>query len=142
MHHGIEATGHIYCVKASGLRSEAMELCKTAYELGMSASEINAGVKRGLKAGLLVLGDMNEQPHPNRKAMEEFLVHGIKYAFPADHGPPGLETTSLLVQMEPHSGGDDQAPGRGLRRCLPQRTDQQAHDRGRPGTVGSGQGGE
>ena len=75
---------------------------KLAYELSMSASEINAGVKRGLKAGLLVPGDKNEQPHPNRRAMEEFLVHGIKYAFPADHGPPvrGMRTMYAAQPFE------------------------------------------
>lgn len=57
-----------------------------ANELFMSASEINAGVKRALRARLLVKLGEGVQPQPNRKAIEEFLIHGVKYAFPPDHG--------------------------------------------------------
>jgi hypothetical protein len=55
-----------------------------ACELGMSASEVHAGVKRAADAGLMRLqegwGMLDTQ------ALEEFLVHGVKYAFAATRG--------------------------------------------------------
>ena len=53
-----------------------------ANELTMSASEINAGVKRCLSANLLMPDFLDgKNPRPALKALEEFLVHGVKYAF-------------------------------------------------------------
>jgi hypothetical protein len=53
-----------------------------ALELGMSPSEVHAGVKRATKARLLAAdrGDLL------RKALEEFLIHGVKYAYPPERG--------------------------------------------------------
>jgi len=50
-----------------------------ALELGMSASEVHAGVKRADHASLMRLDD--GWGYPNVHAFEEFLVHGLKYAF-------------------------------------------------------------
>ena len=64
-----------------------------ALDLSMSPSEVHAAVKRA-QASLLLhgseLGDM-----PNESALEEFLVHGLKYAFPAERGEPtrGIPTS-------------------------------------------------
>lgn len=55
-----------------------------ASELSMSQSEVNAAVKR-LQAAKLIHGAiMNERPI--LAASEEFLLHGVKYAFPAKRG--------------------------------------------------------
>jgi DNA-binding Lrp family transcriptional regulator len=55
-----------------------------AAALKMSASEIHSAVQR-LKNSRLVHGsEMDEKP--NLSALEEFLIHGIKYAFPAGRG--------------------------------------------------------
>jgi len=66
-----------------------------AGELFMSASEVHAAVKRGLKSRLLIQRGADVQPEPNTKAVEEFLIHGLKFAFPADHGPiaRGMKTS-------------------------------------------------
>ena len=53
-------------------------------ELGMSASEIHAAVRRGVEAGLIEASSRM----PLRKALEEYLLHGVRYAFPARRGPP------------------------------------------------------
>lgn len=53
-----------------------------AGDLFMSASEVHAGIKRAVAAHL-----MNSQSgRPLKKALEEFLIHGVKYAFPPEHG--------------------------------------------------------
>lgn len=58
-----------------------------ANELSMSASEINAGVKRCMSANLLVEDFIGgKKPKPALKAVEEFLVHGLKYAFVPERG--------------------------------------------------------
>ena len=53
-----------------------------AYELDMSPSMAFNGVKRATQAHLF---DPNRK-RPRRKALEEFLIHGVKYAFPPDIG--------------------------------------------------------
>ena len=73
-----------------------------AHELYMSASEINAGVKRALNAGLLNPPVAPGSPFlPNRRALNEFLVHGIKYAFPPDRGEltRGLPTAAAAPPL-------------------------------------------
>lgn len=55
-----------------------------AAELKMSASEIHSAVQRLKSSRLLHGSEMNEKP--NLSALEEFLIHGVKYAFPATRG--------------------------------------------------------
>ena len=55
-----------------------------AAELCMSSSEVHAGVKRAIAAGLM---DASRQ-RPVLSALEEFLVHGARYAFPPELGGP------------------------------------------------------
>jgi hypothetical protein len=51
-------------------------------DLFMSASEIHAGVRRAVAARLMD----SQRGQPQKKALEEFLIHGVKYAFPPDRG--------------------------------------------------------
>ncbi|MEW6278952.1 MAG: hypothetical protein AB1758_10040 [Candidatus Eremiobacterota bacterium] len=62
-----------------------------AHELGMSPSEVHAAAKRCLDAGLL----NRISRGPNRMACLEFILHGLRYVFPASPGPmsPGLPTS-------------------------------------------------
>ena len=53
-----------------------------ARELIMSPSEVHAGIKRATAAKLY---DKNRRT-PNKKALEEFIVHGVRYAYPPDLG--------------------------------------------------------
>lgn len=55
-----------------------------AGELAMSPSEVHASVKRAQAARLLQGPKFHDRP--NLAALEEFLVHGLKYAFPAERG--------------------------------------------------------
>lgn len=68
-------------ILASGFRSPYAQL---ATELSMSPSEVHASVKRAQSAKLIHGSEMHNRP--NLAALEEFLVHGLKYAFPADRG--------------------------------------------------------
>jgi hypothetical protein len=55
-----------------------------ALELGMSASEVHAGVKRAANAELMCLSEGWGSPEID--ALDEFLVHGVKYAFAPSRG--------------------------------------------------------
>ena len=55
-----------------------------AVELVMSPSEAHASVKRAEESHLLRGPSLKNRP--NLGALEEFLVHGLKYAFPAERG--------------------------------------------------------
>jgi hypothetical protein len=52
----------------------------------MSPSEVHAAVARAVAAGLLQGTELHNRP--NLSAVEEFLLHGVKYAFPAERGAP------------------------------------------------------
>lgn len=55
-----------------------------AGDLALSPSEVHGAIKR-LQGAKLVHGpEMHDKP--NVSFLEEFLLHGLKYAFPAEHG--------------------------------------------------------
>ncbi len=68
-------------IVASGVRGPYAQL---ASELAMSTSEVHASVKRAQSAKLIHGPEF--QNRPNLASLEEFLVHGLKYAFPPDRG--------------------------------------------------------
>ena len=57
----------------------------------MSASEVHAAIKRAEEAGLY----SHHTRRPHREALREFLVHGVRYVFPARPGAivQGLPTS-------------------------------------------------
>jgi hypothetical protein len=53
------------------------------------------------------------QEKPNLSALEEFLLHGVKYAFPAEHGQVtrGLPTSFAAPPLKDEiASGDDLPP--------------------------------
>jgi len=82
-----------------------------ADELYLSASEVHAAVQRARQARLLIPGDPVEVP--NKAAVEEFLLHGVKYAFPPERGqltrgvPTGYAAEPLKSRI---SGGNEPPP--------------------------------
>ncbi len=73
-----------------------------AADLGMSRAEAYAGLKR---ATIAKLYDANRN-RPKVAALEEFLIHGVKYAFPAEPGtvtrgvPTGFSAPVLAGHFE------------------------------------------
>src|SRR6266513_2443827 len=63
--------------------SQPKTYAELSQELGISASEIHAAVKRCTAAGLIG----QESRKPLRKPVEDYLLHGVRYAFPARRGP-------------------------------------------------------
>jgi len=76
----------------------------------MSPSEVHAAGKRALAAHLAVMKD--DQLSPQRRNLEEFLLHGLRYAFPADWGglSRGMPTASSAAPLNRiFSQGDETA---------------------------------
>jgi hypothetical protein len=71
-------------LKIVALNRSPWSYSQLAYELGMSASEVHAGVKRATEASLMRLEDGWGTPDPD--ALEELLIHGVKYVFTPVHG--------------------------------------------------------
>jgi DNA-binding MarR family transcriptional regulator len=59
-------------------------MAQIAADLGLSPSQVHASLKR-LERSRLIAPSTNE---PQLRAVEEFLLHGVKYAFPAVRGKP------------------------------------------------------
>ncbi|MHB1220429.1 MAG: hypothetical protein ACYC0J_00320 [Gammaproteobacteria bacterium] len=91
---------------------------KLAALLCMSASEVNAGIKRLILSGLLSPVISNDRTKkivymPNKKACEECLISGVKYFFPVQLGAysRGIATSYAAPILEEHLIlGDDPIP--------------------------------
>jgi hypothetical protein len=92
-----------------------------AVALAMSPSEVHNAVRRARRAGLL-----SDDLRPNREALLEFLVHGLKYTFaperggvtrgiPTAHGAPPLASELAsdgeLPPVWAHPGGEVRGVG-------------------------------
>src|SRR6187399_2368404 len=81
-------------------------LAQVAPDLGLSPSQVHASLKR-LERSRLIAPSTNE---PQLRAVEEFLLHGVKYAFPASRGeatrgmPTARAAPPLCSQIA--AGGD------------------------------------
>ena len=64
--------------------SAAKSYAEVAEELGMSVGEVHGASQRAAEAGLFDL----ETKKPRINPLKEYLVHGVKYAFPAHRGAP------------------------------------------------------
>src|SRR5438876_6804710 len=76
--------------------------------LGISASEIHASVRRCADAGLIE----KETRKPLRKPTEEYLLHGVRYAFPAKRGSlaRGLPTAHAAPPLVSQIHSEDLPP--------------------------------
>jgi len=98
--------------------SNPWSYAKLGEQLGMSASHVFASVARAEAGRLLTAfnisssparqgpGVLPEFPEPNRNNLKEFLIHGVKYAFPVERGGetrgiPTAEAAPPLKQYFP-----------------------------------------
>ena len=89
-------------LKLVALGRQSWTYAQLASELFMSASEINGGVKRAIRARLIAPAtEKGGNPRPVVMALEELLVHGVKYCFPPDRGTMtlGLPTSYAAPPM-------------------------------------------
>jgi hypothetical protein len=69
-------------VKLVTLGNQQWSYSAVALDLAMSPSEVHAGIKRATQARLFD----PQRNVPIIRALEEFIIHGVKYAFPPDRG--------------------------------------------------------
>ena len=72
----------VILLKLVTLGSKPWSYNALAYELSMSPSEVHGGIKRAATARLFDA----QRNVPIIQALKEFLVHGVKYAYPPDRG--------------------------------------------------------
>ncbi len=77
-------------------------------ELCMSPSEVHSGLKRAVIARLFD----EQRRKPVKKALEEFLIHGVKYAFPPSRGglTRGMPTSFAGPPLRDLIAASDQLP--------------------------------
>jgi len=85
-------------LKLIALGSQKWNFATLAKSLFMSSSEVHAGYKRAEKSQLI----NHITKKPNLITLEEFLIHGIRYTFPAKRGEltRGLPTASAVEPLK------------------------------------------
>jgi len=74
----------VVALKLCAYPGERPAMSIVASELGLSPSEVHGAINR-LRGSRLLHGPALKDK-PDISGLEEFLVHGLKYAFPAEHG--------------------------------------------------------
>ena len=75
----------VVLLKLVAIGPEPWNFQRLAVELSISQSEVHAGVRRAVAARLMSDASTTAGK-PVRSALLEFLLHGVKYAFPPEHG--------------------------------------------------------
>jgi hypothetical protein len=90
------------------LSEQSKTYVQLSQELGISASEIHAAVRRGIEAGLID----PQSRKPMRRPLEDYLLHGVRYAFPAKLGAVsrGIPTAHATLPLSEHIHSDDLPP--------------------------------
>jgi len=78
-----------------------------AHELGLSSSAVHRSIDRAVKAGLF----NRARKEVDHSALAEFLVHGVRYVFPAEwegeaRGVPTAWAAAPLSRQLSHSGSN------------------------------------
>jgi hypothetical protein len=98
----------VVLLKLVGMGRRRPPYAQLANDLFMSASEVHASIQRAKVSRLIQISEFGDQV--NVKALEEFLIHGLKYAFPPEKGsmtrgvPTGSAAAPLsneIVQEDP-----------------------------------------
>jgi len=92
------------------LQEQLYSVRNLEHETGISKSQVSASLKRCLDVGLAKRDRKTGLPRTNTKALFEFLVHGIRYVFPAKASEltRGIGTSFAAPVLEGKllSGGD------------------------------------
>lgn len=85
-------------------------LMDLAVQLGLSASAVHLSLKRLRGARLVHSAALNDAP--NRSALSEFFIHGLKYCFPAERGEltRGIPTSYAAPPLNLSVGPGDEPP--------------------------------
>lgn len=76
----------VFALKLISLGNKAWTYAEIAEQLCLSASEANAAARRAVIAGLCRIEQGQRRPVPIPQELKGFLLHGIRYVFPAVPG--------------------------------------------------------
>ncbi|MEX2444156.1 MAG: hypothetical protein WD492_11145 [Alkalispirochaeta sp.] len=98
----------VVLLKLVGIGDRRWTYSGLARELGMSASEVHGAIDRAQTARLYA-DVLRTVMHPN---LLEFLVHGVRYAFPVQLGPPvwGMPTAHAALPLNRVIVADEPLP--------------------------------
>lgn len=98
----------VILLKLVVLGSKPWTYQRLAVELSISQSEVHAGVRRAVAARLMN-DETTTNGRPNYPALREFLIHGVRYAYPPKRGgltrgmPTGYAAAPLNKLIAPSS---------------------------------------
>jgi hypothetical protein len=97
-------------LKLCGYHHKRPAISIVAADLKMSPSEVHAAIQRLRQARLLHGPEMEDKP--NVSGLEEFLLHGVKYAFPAKRGEVtrGMPTSYFGPPLKDQIAPGDELP--------------------------------
>lgn len=85
-------------------------LAQLASDLHLSPSQIHLSLRRLERSRLIA--EAGKDRRPLLRPVEEFLVHGVKYAFPAQRGEPtrGMPTAYAAPPLSKHISAGSELP--------------------------------
>jgi hypothetical protein len=100
MAQGLLSQDVVVLAKLVALRGSRPPIAQLAADLLMSASQVHASLKRLGRSRLVDVKD----DRPLLRPVEEFLIHGVKYAFPARRGEAtrGMPTAHAAPPLNQH----------------------------------------
>lgn len=69
---------------------------------GISKTEIAQSIKRSVASGIARKDNTSNEPRPHRRNLFNFIIHGLKFVFPANPGPMqrGIPTAFAAPMLE------------------------------------------
>ena len=100
----------LFLLKLIALGKKSWSFNRLAVELGMSPAEVHAAAKRARLAKLAIKKDDNI--FPNIRNLEEFLLHGVQYAFVPERGEltRGMPTVYAASPIDSQIVQDNEPP--------------------------------
>lgn len=97
-------------MKLIGYGGHRPSMAAMALDLSISPSEVHAALKRLIDSHLVSAGAQGHRPL--LPAVEEFLIHGLKYAFPAKRGEVtrGVVTSHAAEPLRRHFAANSELP--------------------------------
>jgi hypothetical protein len=107
MPHGLLSQDVVVLAKLVSCGGRRPPIAQLAADLSMSSSQVHLSLKR-LEWSRLIDGDCR----PLLQPVEEFLVHGVKYAFPARRGETtrGMPTAHAAPPLNQQIAGSSDLP--------------------------------
>src|SRR3954468_6239430 len=104
-HNGMRPQDILILLKMVSLENEEFYLKDLSLQLFISPSEVTESVNRSMLAGLIA----SDKKTVMRKALLEFLIHGLPYVFPQKPGAlaPGMPTAHSAPPLNKEFKSDE-----------------------------------